>query len=145
MWVGGRAEPAMRRAVRYGNGWLPYLFRPSHYARSYETVGNLLVDSDRNTENFGWGLHLMTAIEDTREKSVEMAAAGLRAGYRYDGDYEALAERYCLLGPADEAAQTLREFEKAGAEDILLSWIAPAERLTEQITVAGTEILPLLG
>lgn len=144
LWVGGRAEPGMKRAAKYGDGWLPYLFRPSHYARSVETLGNMLVEAGRNTDGFGWGLHLMTALGETREEAVATATAGLEAGYNYDGDYSELAERYCLLGTPDECVEQLKAFEEAGARDILLSWLAPASRISEQIEVAGREILPCL-
>ncbi len=144
LWGGGRAEVGMRRAVKYGDGWLPYLFRPSNYTRSYETVGNMLVEAGRDPETFGWGLHLMTALGESREEALATATAGLEAGYNYDGDYSELAERYCLLGTPDECVDQLIAFREAGAQDILLSWLAPANRISEQIEVAGREILPRL-
>jgi len=144
LWVGGRSEPAMRRAVDKGSGWLPYLYRPSTYARSVETIGNLLADAGRTSDGFGWSLHLMAAIGDSREEALELATNGLRAGYNYDGDYQDLAERYCLLGTPDECVEQLKAYGDSGAEDILLSWLAPADRLTEQIEVTGREILPKL-
>lgn len=144
IWVGGRTEPAMRRAVKYGDGWLPYLYRPSHYARSVETVGGMLADAGRSADDFGWGLHLMTVLGDSHDEARETAAAGLRAGYLYEGDYDRLAERYCLLGTPDECAQLLIEFHEAGARDILLSWLAPAERIAEQIRLVGEEVIPKL-
>ncbi len=55
-----------------------------------------------------------------------------------------LAERYCLLGTPDECVEQLKAFEEAGAQDILLSWLAPADRISGQIEVAGREILPRL-
>jgi alkanesulfonate monooxygenase SsuD/methylene tetrahydromethanopterin reductase-like flavin-dependent oxidoreductase (luciferase family) len=144
LWVGGRTEPAMKRAVEVGSGWLPYLYRPSTYARSVETINNMMADAGRTTKGFGWSLHLMTAIGETREEALDLAESGLRAGYNYDGDYRELAERYCLIGTPDECVEQLKAFGEAGAEDILLSWLAPAERQTEQIETTGREILPKL-
>ena len=81
---------------------------------------------------------------ESREEAVATATAGLEAGYNYDGDYSELAERYCLLGTPDECVEQLKAFEEAGAQDILLSWLAPGERISEQIEVAGREVLPRL-
>ncbi len=134
----------MKRAVKYGDGWLPYLFRPSHNSRSRETLSNMLSEAGRSADGFGWGLHLMTALGETREEAVATAAAGLEAGYNYDGDYSELAERYCLLGTPDECIEQLKAFEEAGAEDILLSWLAPAGQISDQISAVGSEVLPRL-
>ena len=144
VWVGGRTDAAMRRAARLGDGWLPYLYRPSHYARSVEAVKGLLANRGRSGDDFGWGLHLMTAVGPTREESIRIAAASLEAGYRYDGSYEELADRYVLLGPPDAAVARLQEFHAAGARDILLSWMVPSDLIDNQIRVVGRDVLPRL-
>ena len=86
----------------------------------------------------------MTALGDTRDEARATAAAGLRAGYLYEGDYERLADRYCLLGTPQECVEQLREFYAAGARDILLSWLAPADRIASQIEAVGREVIPAL-
>ena len=144
VWVGGRTDAAMSRAARLGDGWLPYLYRPSHYSRSVDTLKGLLAKRGRTADGFGWGLHLMTALAATREESISLAAASLRAGYKYDGSYEELAERYVLLGPPDAAANRLEEFHDAGARDVLLSWMVPADRIEEQIKSVGRNVIPRL-
>jgi probable F420-dependent oxidoreductase len=144
IWIGGRTDAAMKRAARLGDGWLPYLYRPSHYARSVETVRGLLKTYGRSDDAFGWGLHLMTAVASTREESVRLAAESLRAGYKYDGSYEELAERYVLLGPPQAAIASLLEFQRAGARDVLLSWMVPAGQIAEQIQSVGRNVIPHL-
>ena len=142
IWVGGRSEAAMARAAKYGDGWLPYLYHPSRYARSVETVSALLTQAGRDTSRFAWGLHLMTAVGETYEQAVELAVAGLRAGYLYDGDYRELAKRYCLVGTPEDCIAKLKEFEGAGTRLILLSWLAPPERIADQIRVVGEQVIP---
>ncbi|MBI2965342.1 MAG: TIGR03619 family F420-dependent LLM class oxidoreductase [Chloroflexi bacterium] len=144
IWIGGRTEAAMKRTARMGDGWLPYLYRPSQYARSVDTVKGLLARYGRRDDAFGWGLHLMTAVAGTREESVRLAAESLRAGYKYDGSYEELAERYVLLGPPDAAIASLLEFHKSGARDVLLSWMVPSDRISEQIESIGQNVIPHL-
>jgi probable F420-dependent oxidoreductase len=145
IWVGGRGEPAMERAVRAGDGWLPYLFTPSQYARGAGQVREMLEKAGRGDEaDFGYGLHLMTALGSTHEEALASAARGLADAYRYSGSYEDLAERYVLLGPPEEAAERINEFREAGAGHILLSWVTPFDQIDDQISIAGEGLLPLL-
>ncbi|MBI4219809.1 MAG: LLM class flavin-dependent oxidoreductase [Chloroflexi bacterium] len=144
IWIGGRSDAALERAAESGDGWLPYLFRPSHYARGAQSLRGMLSKHGKDPEKFGWGLHLMTAVGRTREESVSLAAASLRAGYKYDGSYEELAERYVLLGPPEDAVARLKEFHDAGVRHALLSWMVPSDRIDEQIAVVGEKVIPSL-
>src|SRR4029453_1954028 len=36
--VAGRKPPAMRRAARLGDGWMPYLYSPRRYAASVQPI-----------------------------------------------------------------------------------------------------------
>jgi probable F420-dependent oxidoreductase len=145
IWVGGRGEPAMERAARAGDGWLPYLFTPSQYARGAVQVAEMLEKQGRGGESgFGYGLHLMTALGSTHEEAVAAAAQGLSEAYRYSGSYEDLAERYVLLGPPEEAAERINEFSEAGARHILMSWVTPFDQIDDQLAIAGEGLLPLL-
>ena len=105
----------------------------------------MLTSNGLEPQAFGWGLHLMTVVGDSRDEARTIAAKGLRKGYLYDGDYERLADRYCLLGPPEECVEQLREYHDAGAQDILLSWVTPNDQITSQITVIGQEVIPILG
>ncbi len=145
IWVGGRGEPAIERATRAGDGWLPYLVTPPQYARGAGQVRELLEKQGRGDESdFGYGLHLMTALGSTHEDALTKAAKGLSDAYRYSGSYEDLAERYVLLGPPEEAAERINEFVEAGAGHILLSWVTPFDQIDDQIAIAGEGLLPLL-
>ncbi len=145
IWVGGRGEPAMERATRAGDGWLPYLFTPSQYARGAVQVAEMLEKRGRGGDSgFGYGLHLMTALGSTHEEARAAAAQGLSEAYRYSGSYEDLAERYVLLGPPEEAAERVNEFVEAGAGHILLSWVTPFDQIDDQLAIAGEGLLPLL-
>ena len=145
IWVGGRGEPAMERATRSGDGWLPYLFTPSQYARGAGQVRDLLEKRGRGGDSdFGFGLHLMTALGATHEEARSAAAKGLAEAYRYAGSYEDLADRYVLLGPPEEAAERIAAYREAGAGHILLSWVTPFDQIDDQIALAGEGLLPLL-
>ncbi|MBI4769545.1 MAG: LLM class flavin-dependent oxidoreductase [Chloroflexi bacterium] len=45
IWVSGRREGAMRRAARFGDGWLPYFYSPAQYKESVARITALAVTS----------------------------------------------------------------------------------------------------
>ena len=38
IWVSGRTDAAMKRAAKYGDGWLPYMYTPEHLANSIKKI-----------------------------------------------------------------------------------------------------------
>ncbi len=41
IWVGGNSRAAVRRAVRYGDGWIPWMVTPAQFARAVTDARNL--------------------------------------------------------------------------------------------------------
>jgi len=56
----------MRRAVRGGDGWMPYLYSPRRYAESVDRIHALASEGGRDLERFEWLVYLMVAIDDDR-------------------------------------------------------------------------------
>ncbi len=54
IWVAGRREAAMKRAARYGDGWLPYFYTPDRYRDSVSRISQLAVEAGRDLSGFQW-------------------------------------------------------------------------------------------
>jgi hypothetical protein len=50
-----------------------------------------------------------------------------------------------VLGPPDRCAATLARFVEAGAQTIILGFVAGIDRTLEQLERFGAEVLPRLG
>ena len=48
IWVSGRRDPAMQRAARFGDGWVPYFFDPPRYRDSVEKIGAFAEENGRD-------------------------------------------------------------------------------------------------
>lgn len=41
IWIGGNSRAAVRRAVRYGDGWIPWMITPTEFSRMVEYAGHV--------------------------------------------------------------------------------------------------------
>jgi probable F420-dependent oxidoreductase len=87
IWFGGRAQAALRRAARVGQGWIPYVITPQRYAQGLERIAQIAADAGRRLDSFGTGLFVFFNIGTSLEQSLEVAA-GMIGGY-YATDFRA--------------------------------------------------------
>jgi probable F420-dependent oxidoreductase len=141
LMVSGRKEPAMRRAARLGDGWMPYLMSPSAYARSVTTIREEAERLGRDLEGFEWMMYLYTSIRPDGDRARSDVATFL--GGAYGDKAEAMLERIAPSGTPAEVATKLQPFVDAGVRHFIISPAAPADTL-EVVTLAAEEVLPRL-
>ena len=123
--VTGRQAPAMRRAVRRGDGWMPYLYSPERYARSVATIREMADEADRDLGDFAWMTYVMVSLADDRRAARESAARFL--GATYGQDFEAILDRTTVAGTPSEVHDRLSAFVGAGARHLILLSCSPSE------------------
>jgi probable F420-dependent oxidoreductase len=139
--VSGRKEPAMRRAARFGDGWMPYLLSPSAYARSVETIGAEAASLGRDLSGFEWTLYLYCSVRRDGDQARNDVATFLGGAY---GDKPgAMLDRIAPAGTPEEVAARVQEYVDAGARHVIISPAAPRDTL-EVVTLAAEEVLPRL-
>lgn len=113
--VGGRSEAALRRAARFGDGWLGVWLSPQGFARSVDRVEALAQEFGRPRPEPM--LLAFVAIGDDESACARDAAALYRG--QYDLDYDQV-ERWTLTGPVDRVVEHLAEYRAAGAGSLAL-------------------------
>jgi probable F420-dependent oxidoreductase len=142
IWIAGRRDAAMRRAARYGDGWLPYFYSPDRYRESVTRIAGLAHAENRDLSNFQWAFFPYISIYPTVEEAGRTAAEALGGRYRYQGDFVNIVQAYCLLGPPQECVRRLQEYIDAGARHIIFSVACPPEDRARHIETIAGEILP---
>ena len=142
VWVAGRREAAMRRAVRYGDGWLPYLYSPERYRDSVDKITDLAQREGRDLSGFQWANFQYIAIYDSKRRAAQVAARSLGMQYSYSGDFMKMVGSYCVLGPVEECIRRLEEYAVAGTRHFLLSWACPPEDRARHIETVAEKIIP---
>lgn len=119
IWISGRKDAAMKRAARYGDGWLPYMYTPEQLADSIAKIKKYGTDLGRDMSAFQPGLFIFTAVHEDSKTALATATATL--GKQYAQDFSQLVHKYALAGNPDECKARLQEYIDAGARLILLS------------------------
>ena len=139
--VSGRKPPAMRRAARLGDGWMPYLMSPGAYARSVATICEEARAVGRDLTGFEWMMYLYCSVRRDAERARDDVAAFIGRGY---GDKPAdMLDRIAPSGTPEQVAARLQEYVDVGVRHFIIS-PAAAEDTLEVVTLAAREVLPQL-
>jgi probable F420-dependent oxidoreductase len=140
--VSGRKEPAMRRAARLGDGWMPYLVSPGAYARSVEAIRAEADARGRDITGFEWMMYVYCSVRRDGDRARDDVARFL--GGAYGDKPPAMLERIAPAGTPEEVAARLQEYVDAGVRHLIVSPAAHEDTL-EIVRLAAEEVLPRLS
>jgi probable F420-dependent oxidoreductase len=115
IYVGGRGEPALRRAARHADVWLPMWLTPDRLAERSRMLAELAEQAGRPVP--GTALLIGVHIDDDRDRARAQAEAHIRGQYRMDLDK---VEHWTLLESVDGAVEQLDAYRQAGVQEFLL-------------------------
>ena len=139
IWVSGRKDVAMKRAARYGDGWIPYMYTPEQLADSVQKIERYGEDFERDLSGFTHGMYIFTAVHEHGDTAVEMAAEKL--GRQYDQDFSKLVHKYVLAGDPDQCKARLNEYIDAGARFLFLSAACPDDYIDQNLKMIASEVM----
>jgi alkanesulfonate monooxygenase SsuD/methylene tetrahydromethanopterin reductase-like flavin-dependent oxidoreductase (luciferase family) len=123
MVIGGRADAALSRAARFGDGWLGIWSSPARYARVVAQVDREAAALGRPKPRLH-GLQIWAGIDDDRQHARARLARGMEDFYRIP--FERF-EKYSPYGTAGEVAEFLLPYRQAGCELFNIMPLAASE------------------
>lgn len=132
VWVAGRSDAAVARAIRAGDVYMPYLLRPR---RLRETIAQIS-DSPRAVPVIPY---VLLHVDDDRERARRDAQQWVGHMYRQDPDK---FHDLVIAGSADDCIYRLQELRDWGCEGVHLALICPADQWSDQPTTVGEAVLP---
>jgi probable F420-dependent oxidoreductase len=140
LWFGAATEPALRRAVRRGDGFFGAGSTPTtRFAEQVTVVRAALGEAGRPTESFPIAKRVYVAIDDHAERARERINAALTELY---GRRVEAIEAAAVAGTAADCVRELHRVAEAGAELILCTALFDQTEQMEQLAAA---VMPKLG
>jgi len=140
LWFGAASEPALRRAVRLGDGFFGAGSSPTaRFAEQVTLVRAALAEAGRSAESFPIAKRVYVAIDDDagRARARMNAALAELYGHRVEA-----IEAAAVAGTAADCVRELRQVAEAGAELILCTALFDQAEQMERLAAA---VIPELG
>jgi probable F420-dependent oxidoreductase len=117
--VGGRGEPALRRAARFGDAWLPMWLTPEELGRRARRLWELADEHGRSRPDLALlvGVH----VDDDLEVARREAAGYLKGQY---GMPLEVVQRWTALGSVTQVTDYLQAHVAAGVGELVLMPLA---------------------
>jgi alkanesulfonate monooxygenase SsuD/methylene tetrahydromethanopterin reductase-like flavin-dependent oxidoreductase (luciferase family) len=142
LWIGGRKAASMRRAGRFGDVWLPYMYTPEQLADGMEQVRATAEGHGRPAGAVRGGIFCWTAVGDDPTWARRTAVETLSGIYAQD--FTRAVDRYVPVGTPAQVAGRIADYAAAGAESVVLvPACAPADR-PRMIRAFADDLLPAL-
>ncbi len=138
IWFGGHHENALRRAVKYGNGWMGAgSSSSSAFIRDSGKIRDFLNEAKRDPATFHFAKRVYLAIDN------DEARAELRIrewfGRRYKNSD--VGPKVSIWGSAPKCTEKIQEIVRAGAQQIVFN---PMFDEMDHLEICAKEIMPHL-
>jgi alkanesulfonate monooxygenase SsuD/methylene tetrahydromethanopterin reductase-like flavin-dependent oxidoreductase (luciferase family) len=115
IYVGGRGEPALRRAARFGDAWMAMWLTPTRVAEGSQLLGEMALEEGRPTPRLA--ALIPVRIDDDRDRAYAQARA--HVAERYAMPPETVGS-WTLLDSIDGAVERLYQFVDVGVSELVL-------------------------
>jgi len=140
LWFGGASEPALRRAVRMGNGFFGAGSSPTaKFAEQVQIVRAALAEAARPVGSFPIAKRVYIAVDDDTERARNRVNAGLERIY---GHRVPAIEAAAIAGTAADCVREVNQVAAAGAELVLFTALFDQR---EQMERLASTVLPELA
>ena len=138
LWFGARVPGSMRRAVKYGNGWMGAGSGTNEdYLKEISELQGILATEGHDAATFPLSKRVYMAIDSDEARGMERLRTWVGAYY---GNPD-LANKWAIVGTASVIAEKLSELVGAGATHLMLN---PVFDEMEHMEIIAEEIAPLI-
>lgn len=134
IWIGGRAEAALRRAAWLGDGYAGMFLDAAGVRKRAERIRELRAsapDPARRDAPFTMATQVFVRVDDDRQRALDRI--GARLGSMYGAATSRAAGRFAMAGTIDDCRRHAAELAAAGTEHFIFSLVAGEDEVEEQL------------
>ncbi len=118
LWFGANADAAIRRAVRYADGWTGAGSSPrDDFLRRIDLVNALLAEAGRDRKSFPISKRIYLAVDDDESRALRR----LKEWFAFYYGNAELTERVALWGSPAKVQDLLGRWSEAGVDEFILN------------------------
>jgi len=137
IWIGGRADDALKRAVKYADGWIgsgASSFK--QFEESWRAITGFIQEAGKPSSDFIATKRLYTHVDpdpDWAESTMKKWMTSFYGGRISD------ISQTCVYGPIEHCVETIQRYVDAGAKVLILH---PVHDHLNQLRTYGSQIIP---
>ena len=140
LWIGGSSEPAMRRAGRLGDGWIPSFITPERFRIGVERTRAFAAEAGRTIPDDHFGTLVYFHVDADPARARAAAAPFLPRGRADDATLLACS----AFGPPDLVLERLEDYVRGGGSKFVLRPMCEPARMLEQLARLASDVVPLV-
>ena len=141
LWIGGNAEPALKRTAKVGSGWIGGIATPAQVAHAITTIRTESAALGRKIDDDHYGASLAFRIGTLDDPVIGQFPLVRRAGIGDEIDLRPLL----AVGSVRDIIARIEQYKAAGASKFVLLPIALGDKdVFDQTRRACEEILPAI-
>ncbi len=138
--VGGNSRSAMKRAAKYGDGWVPTDFSVQDYHNSIKAMQDELEGAGRELKSFKVASHLLLSLGKDSQSSHKIASI-------VAGDFGVSVEEmkeWSLVGRPEEVSERIALYNSAGVNYHILALPSSIglESQLDSLNLLAKEVIP---
>jgi len=127
--IAGRAEKTLQRAALHGDGWFGIFLSVSRFSEATRWIEENAGAVGRKVAAWQHGMQFWCCVNQDRKKARQVLAERMEGFYQVP--FEKF-ERYCPAGTAEEVAEFVAQYVRAGAVIVNLTTPGTDEEVVEQ-------------
>jgi alkanesulfonate monooxygenase SsuD/methylene tetrahydromethanopterin reductase-like flavin-dependent oxidoreductase (luciferase family) len=136
--VGGRSTAAVRRAARFGDGWIGIWVSERRFNSVVAEIGELAAEAGRTDTDWEHAMYVWCGFDDDETAAAERLTRAMEGFYRIPFSNFA---KYSPAGSPERVAEFLAPYAEAGCRRFHLSAVAGSD---DELIAAAGEVKRLL-
>ncbi len=145
IWIGGSwhdgiADGVLRRAGRFGNGFLTHDTPLEGYRQAQAKIKEYAESYGRAMDGFEWATDIYTYLDDSKDQAVNKLAAEMKERPMFSAELH--PENGYGLGTPGDIIEAIEQYADLGVNHIILFPACPPERVMGEYEALAREVIP---